>query len=719
MSYFIEPGTVTAIDTGADYKSFPTVIECHNGDLLTAYRANANVHTLVGATTVKTRRSTTSGASWAAAITQVSGTAGRDLREGLLLRLQATNEILLCYTDAPSGGHSSSNKVTVKISDDDGVTFAASSVDITYSGQADNYGIVACQPYQLANGDILIALQVKNVADTNPNCEVYKSTNGGVTFSHLSQLADGDAESKNWAEPSLVQLTDGTVVAFIRSLADESTWYKTSANSGSTWSAASLAFTKGGAAPRVNLTAEGTLCIFSRIDSNAAGISVPVIAYADESDLTAWKKFQYRYTAITDTLSNYLNYGSMCQKSDGSIHAVWSEGQSSTDSDLYHSTFVYGENSYNRIFGLGTHSEHANLKGSWLMQDNAANTTVDDSSALNKDGTLTGAGNTSASSVAGPNSYLTAALSFDGSNDYVASVGAVADYSFVQNTGKFELSIWVKVGSTTGRYALFGNTASTTEKGIFVTYENGAGAGTKAFSFGVFRGTASTFVANIRTQDTVINDTDWHHLFIKCDGYADQAEIWVDNVKATNTVANSHTGLSSGDSSRVMSIATTTWSTVPLLPFSGSLAGVALITGYVDAKDEIYLGPEPINTAAPALSGTEEVGAVLTCSTGTWALDVPFSGGSNGSLSYHYDWQTSPNGTTGWTSLGAADQNTYTLTAGEQGEYIKCVVTASNAGGFDPAELASSDVTGAIAAASGGSFKPYFIHRSSSIGCGV
>ncbi|MBA3481686.1 MAG: LamG domain-containing protein [Pirellulales bacterium] len=71
------------------------------------------------------------------------------------------------------------------------------------------------------------------------------------------------------------------------------------------------------------------------------------------------------------------------------------------------------------------------------MQDNAANTTV--LAAVGANGTLTNAGNTSASSVAGPGGSYPLALSLDGVNDYINFGNAAA----LTPAGSFTVSIRV------------------------------------------------------------------------------------------------------------------------------------------------------------------------------------------------------------------------------------------------------------------------------------
>ena len=88
----------------------------------------------------------------------------------------------------------------------------------------------------------------------------------------------------------------------------------------------------------------------------------------------------------------------------------------------------------------------------------------------------------------------------------------------------------------------------------------------------------------------------------------------------------------------------------------------------------------PVNSAAPAITGTEQVGNVLTCSSGTWS-NTP---------SYAYQWKRSGD------AISGANANTHTLVAADEGETLTCVVSATNDG---VTAVAESAATGTIAAA--------------------
>jgi hypothetical protein len=74
----------------------------------------------------------------------------------------------------------------------------------------------------------------------------------------------------------------------------------------------------------------------------------------------------------------------------------------------------------------------------------------------------------------------------------------------------------------------------------------------------------------------------------------------------------------------------------------------------------------PVNTTAPAVSGTGTVGNVLTCTSGIWTLSP---------TSYKYQWTRSG------LNIYDAITSTHTLVAADSGHNIGCRVTALTAGG--------------------------------------
>lgn len=78
---------------------------------------------------------------------------------------------------------------------------------------------------------------------------------------------------------------------------------------------------------------------------------------------------------------------------------------------------------------------------------------------------------------------------------------------------------------------------------------------------------------------------------------------------------------------------------------------------------------EPVNTVAPALSGTEEVGYTLSVDNGTW---------TGGVTSYAYQWEESLNGSLVWTEIEGAITSDHLIIADDVSHKLRCKVTATN-----------------------------------------
>lgn len=88
----------------------------------------------------------------------------------------------------------------------------------------------------------------------------------------------------------------------------------------------------------------------------------------------------------------------------------------------------------------------------------------------------------------------------------------------------------------------------------------------------------------------------------------------------------------------------------------------------------------PVNSVAPAITGTEEEGSTLTCSTGTWSKSP--------TLSYQWNRNGSP--------ISGATANTRVLAAADVDATLTCTVVARKGGAQ---AVATSAATGVIAAA--------------------
>jgi hypothetical protein len=87
-----------------------------------------------------------------------------------------------------------------------------------------------------------------------------------------------------------------------------------------------------------------------------------------------------------------------------------------------------------------------------------------------------------------------------------------------------------------------------------------------------------------------------------------------------------------------------------------------------DATSMVLAHPDNIDP--PTIAGSSAVGQVLTASPGTWSS----------AQAYAYEWQVSPDSSTGWATASGSGANTadYTVAAADAGKYLRVVVTASN-----------------------------------------
>jgi hypothetical protein len=103
----------------------------------------------------------------------------------------------------------------------------------------------------------------------------------------------------------------------------------------------------------------------------------------------------------------------------------------------------------------------------------------------------------------------------------------------------------------------------------------------------------------------------------------------------------------------------------------------------------------PANTAAPTISGSPQVGQVLTAANGTWASDT--------TPTYAYVWQQCDAQGNGCAAISGATAATHTVQTAAVGKTIRVVVTATNPTGPSSATSAQTAVvTQATAATTAG-----------------
>jgi hypothetical protein len=112
----------------------------------------------------------------------------------------------------------------------------------------------------------------------------------------------------------------------------------------------------------------------------------------------------------------------------------------------------------------------------------------------------------------------------------------------------------------------------------------------------------------------------------------------------------------------------------------------------------------PVNSAAPTISGTPQVGQTLTANNGTWNSDT--------TPTYAYQWQRCDSAGNNCASISGASKNTYVVASGDANSTLRVVVTATNSSGSGSATSAQTAVVsqsgpaGAIKTASGATSVP-------------
>lgn len=328
--------------------------------------------------------------------------------------------------------------------------------------------------------------------------------------------------------------------------------------------------------------------------------------------------------------------------------------------------------SYNELFGLGSHSVDSTLEGWWKLQDDAANTTATDSSGKSRNISFTA--NTSSLTTSGPNSWLTKSFSL------VSHDGETTDSSLISLPQTHAMTVLSRCKANT----LETDKAMWAFRGTddIVAYPNAAGG----VGVGGFRLFWRDVVTVFRESTSDLSGV-WGTYAFRATSNTSRSLYRSGSTVATNTSSGTNAGPFSGF------VIGNFKDGVQRL--NGAIADVAIFSRSLSDAELLdwEAGPEPLNTVAPTLSGTQTEGQTLTSTTGTWDSQ------SNGTITYSYQWTRSNDGSgSGEADIGGATSSTYTLVAGDVGKFIRCRVRGTNDGGFDAAEDTNSNFTGAIAA---------------------
>jgi hypothetical protein len=129
--------------------------------------------------------------------------------------------------------------------------------------------------------------------------------------------------------------------------------------------------------------------------------------------------------------------------------------------------------------------------------------------------------------------------------------------------------------------------------------------------------------------------------------------------------------------------------TIEVSVTAGNSGGYATATS---SSTPTVVSLPPVNTVAPAISGTAQEGQTLTASTGTW---------SNSPSGYAYQWQDCISAGAGCSDITGATSPTYTIQPPDVGYAIIVIVTAQNAQGGSSAMSSPTTAVQAATVSSG------------------
>jgi len=193
----------------------------------------------------------------------------------------------------------------------------------------------------------------------------------------------------------------------------------------------------------------------------------------------------------------------------------------------------------------------------------SGSTTWFDKSGNNRNGTLTNSPTFSSGSIV-----------FDGVDDYVDITGSLSTFSFIQNTGIFTVSAWVRLTDLAGgaRYFIGNNRNSTTEKGFNIGYSGASGR----LRYALTDGTVSILVVN--ASDYFL-DSSW--IFSTLVGNGTNSILYKNGTQFS--VSSNFGTLSTGDSTRALAIGKA--NDISTLEWQGNISQVQIYNRALTAQE--------------------------------------------------------------------------------------------------------------------------------------
>lgn len=299
-------GTIATITDDTKYNAWPSVCRVTGSTLLMAY-AKADNHNLDTSGKIVGKLSTDDGDTWGSEFT-IADVANGAINAGLLT---STSGRVICEYNEFNGTIDPPDCVRITYSDNGGSTWSSPyTVNSSFTTQV---GAPASRPFQLPDDTILLPVYGISSGETFWSSAVLFSTDDGATFGGEVMMADGEADGRNYFEPSIAAVEDGTLIGHYRT-ADAGNMYQNESADGSSWNATAVAF--GGYSPS-NVYRRTTGTLVATVRGNAAA---KLQAFTSIDEGATWDD-----QGILDSTSyTELEYACAIDRLDGDILVVYS-----------------------------------------------------------------------------------------------------------------------------------------------------------------------------------------------------------------------------------------------------------------------------------------------------------------------------------------------------------------------------------------------------------
>lgn len=296
-------GTPFDITNDTKANALPSACVLSNGNWLLVY-TKADTFEVTKAVIVG-KLSSNQGASWGTEFSVVSHATLSTFNPGICTT--QTGRVVLMYNLFNQAGPSTSADAVRIIYSDNATSGAGATWSSPYTVDATFTGYCASgtsRPVVLPDNTVIIP--VYGDSGGNSSSQVFFSTDDGATFGGAVTIANGVADSRNYYEPSICRLTDGTLIGQYRTTGGAGNMYQNqSTDDGATWSATAVAFggfspsnviqrVTGTLVPVVRGNADGDGHAFTSIDSGAS--------WSDQGAIEA--DFEFLYSLWMDRTDN-------------------------------------------------------------------------------------------------------------------------------------------------------------------------------------------------------------------------------------------------------------------------------------------------------------------------------------------------------------------------------------------------------------------------------